>query len=250
MRGGQPCWQEAAESCILDCLLFIFIFLLYQFSQGTKSDLEHLFTSVLRYIPQSVPSLWFLYRAHLQDRKCSPPVCAPARCSRLSVGHHWQRRMSASFSPAPWNAGRAVWPCSLQWKKHRSLWSCVRGCGLLVCASLGPRRCTRQSLRRSFGSTEYVSHTCIWHVEETKHLSDFYLYPMSSQPLSSWWKRCMERMSAEHCSKVRQGWLGVWVWWMYKKERGRVRLVGVPLYGCARHMQRGTMGGQSVKDDQ
>lgn len=41
-----------------------------------------------------------------------------------------------------------------------------------------------------------------------------YLYPMSSQPLVCWWKRCMERMSAEHCSKVRQGWLGLAVWWM------------------------------------
>lgn len=68
---------------------------------------------------------------------------------------------------------------------------------------------------------------------------------MSSQPLSSWWKRCMERMSAEHCSWVRQGWLGVKVWWMYKKERGRERLVGVPLYGFAPHIQRGMMGGQS-----
>lgn len=71
---------------------------------------------------------------------------------------------------------------------------------------------------------------------------------MSSQPLSSWWKRCMERMSAEHCWKVRQGWLGVEVWWMYMYDRGRERFVGVPLYGCAPHMQRGMIGGQSERD--
>lgn len=76
----------------------------------------------------------------------------------------------------------------------------------------------------------------------------FYLYPMSSQPLSSWWKRCMERMSAEHCWKVRQGWPGVKVWWMYMYDMGRERFVGVPLYGCAPHMQRGMIGGQSERD--
>lgn len=32
------------------------------------------------------------------------------------------------------------------------------------------------------------------------------------------------------------------------KERGRVRLVGVPLYGSAPHIHRGMMGGQSEKD--
>lgn len=55
----------------------------------------------------------------------------------------------------------------------------------------------------------------------------------------------MERMSAAHSWKVRQGLLGEWVWWMYMKESGRDRLVGVPMYGFAPHMQRGMMGGQS-----
>ena len=32
-----------------------------------------------------------------------------------------------------------------------------------------------------------------------------YLYPMSVQPRSSWWKRCMALMSLEHAEKDRQG---------------------------------------------
>lgn len=105
------------------------------------------------YLFRSVPSLWSHYRTHLQDRKCSPPVCAPAPRSWQSVALRRQRRMPADPSPAPWNAGRADWPCSLRWRRRRSLWSCARGCGLPAIASLGPRRCTRQSLRRSFRST-------------------------------------------------------------------------------------------------
>lgn len=58
----------------------------------------------------------------------------------------------------------------------------------------------------------------------------------------------MERMSAAHCLKVRQGWLGSKVWWMKRWERGRERFVGVPLYGSASHMQRGIIGGQSKRD--
>lgn len=58
----------------------------------------------------------------------------------------------------------------------------------------------------------------------------------------------MERMSAAHCSKVRQGWLGVEVWWMNRWERGRERFVGVPLYGFAPHMQRGIIVGHSETD--
>lgn len=82
---------------------------------------------------------------------------------------------------------------------------------------------------------------------ESGSTGEVYLYPMSSQPLSSWWKRCMERMSAAHCLKVRQGWLGWKVWWIYRWKRGRERFVGVPLYGFASHMQRGIIGGQSKK---
>lgn len=108
------------------------------------------------YLSRSDPSLWSHYRKHLQDRECSPPVCAPAPCSWQSVALRRQRRMPADPSPAPWNAGRADWPCSFQWRRHRSLWSCVRGCGLPAIASLGPRRCTRQSLRRSFRSAAYL----------------------------------------------------------------------------------------------
>lgn len=51
--------------------------------------------------------------------------------------------------------------------------------------------------------------TAAFHCAYMNQSDSFYLYPMSSQPLSTWWKRCMERMSAEHCSKVRQGSLGV-----------------------------------------
>lgn len=201
------------------------------------------------HLPQSVSSLWSHYRERLRDRQCSPPACAPAGWTWPPAAHHRQRRTSADLSPAPWNAGRADWWSNPRWRTRRSPQSCVRGCGLLASANLGPRRCTRQSLRRSFREAQSLLDIAMWVQAFTcvclTWKSDcFYLYPMSSQPLTSWWKCCMERMSAEHCWKVRQGWLGVCVWWMYMKERGRDRLVGVPLYGSAAHMQRGMMGGQ------
>lgn len=36
---------------------------------------------------------------------------------------------------------------------------------------------------------------------------------------------------------------------MNMKDRGRERLVGLPLYGFAPHIQRGMMGGQSETDE-
>ena len=145
------------------------------------------------YLFRSVPSLWSYYRTHLQDRQCSPPVCAPAPRSWQSVALRRQRRMPADPSPAPWNAGRADWPCSFQWRRHRSLWSCVRGCGLPAIASLGPRRCTRQSLRRSFRSKAYfrlcnlgarihictVCLTCARELKTCLHLPVSYVIPAS-----------------------------------------------------------------------
>lgn len=136
---------------------FNLLFLLCPDNQGKLEQATQVVFLSLVYIPQSVPSLWSHYREHLRDRTCSPPVCAPVGWSWLLAAHHRQRRMLADLSPAPWNAGRADCWRSFRWRKRHSLWSCVRGCGLLASASLGPRRGTRQSLRRSFGSTDIVS---------------------------------------------------------------------------------------------
>ncbi|MEQ2205337.1 hypothetical protein XENOCAPTIV_019388, partial [Xenoophorus captivus] len=67
------------------------------------------------------------------------------------------------------------------------------------------------SSNKALEECNYKFSVYLRHVEVILRCYRFYLYPMSSQPLSSWWKRCMDRMSAEHCSKVKQGWLGVWV---------------------------------------
>ena len=66
---------------------------------------------------------------------------------------------------------------------------------------------------------------------------------MSAQPCVSWWKRCIERMSAAQRLKLVQGGAGKYVWCTYKNPSGSFSGVGRPWYGAAPQRQRGWMAG-------